>query len=269
MIVDDPAIARFVSENGVDTLFVDLEQHGKQQRQGHLPSWKSRQGPEDVSKIRAAAPNADLLVRVNPIHDGSDREIAEVIARGADKVMLPMFRTLSELERFFGLVDGKAQAFPLFETSAALELAPATAEMFPLSIAHIGMNDLHLDLGSRFMFEPLADGILEAPCAAFRDAGVEFGIGGIARSLEGIVSPEFLLGEHARLGSNGAILSRTFHRNAETLAELLEHTDFAHEVAGLRAIYAEFAQADADTLERNRLHTADRIHDVVRLIRQG
>jgi hypothetical protein len=269
MIVDDPAIARFVATNGVDTLFVDLERHGKQERQGHLPSWKSGQGAEDISKIRNAAPDADLLVRINPWHEGSAEEIADAIGRGADKIMLPMFRTIGELESFFKAVGDKAQPVPLFETAASLEIAREACGRLPMSLVHIGMNDLHLDLGNRFMFEPLADGVLEEPCAAFRAAGIEFGVGGLARVREGIVGPEFLLGEHARLGSTGAILSRTFHRNAETLEELVASTDFAAEVALLRATFHDFSMADAAALERNRLQTSDHIRDVARLVRQA
>ncbi|MFN2099288.1 aldolase/citrate lyase family protein [Altererythrobacter sp. MF3-039] len=266
MIVDDPQIARFVSVRGVDTLFVDLEQHGKLERQGHVASWKSSHTMEDVTAVREAAPDCDLLVRINPIHDSSKLEINEVISRGANKIMLPMFREFDEVAQFLDLIADRATAVPLFETSASLLLADRIARETSVRLAHFGMNDLHLELGSTFMFEPLCDGILEQPCSALRSKGVSFGIGGLARAREGIVSPDYLLGEHVRLGSNGAILSRTFHRGAQTLDELKRAVDFEAEVERLREIFRQFTQADRPALEANRLQTCDRIRDVANLI---
>jgi 2-keto-3-deoxy-L-rhamnonate aldolase RhmA len=267
MIVDDPGIARHVSRNGVARLFVDLEHIGKDARQKNLDTWKSRQIPADVTKIREAAPDAHLLVRINPLHEGTAAELDDVLARGADSIMLPMFRSLEELARFFDLLNGRAEALPLVETAAALNCIPRIVNELPVTGLHIGLNDLHLDLGLDFMFQPLGDGLLEEAAAALRTSEVRFGIGGIARAREGIVSPEFLLGEHVRLGSTGAILSRTFHRGAKTVEELCEQVDFALELAKLQSIYTRFRRADAASLERNRIETADRINDVVRLVK--
>lgn len=268
MIVNDPEIAGHVCAVEGISAFVDLERMGKAERQGHLDSWKSGQGPEDVTRIRKAVPEARLIVRINPLHAGSKAEIDDAVARGADCIMLPMFRTTGELAQFYEMLAGRAEALPLFETAASVKAIPEMVGRLPLDQLHIGLNDLHLDLGQDFIFQPLAEGVLEEPAAALREAGVKFGIGGLARSREGIVSPEFLLGEHVRLGSTGAILSRTFHRGAGTVNELSDAMDFAVEVEKLRAIYAGFLAMDAAGLEENRLATADRVRDVVHLIRR-
>lgn len=266
MVVEEPGIARFASDCGVDRLFVDLEHLGKHERQKHLPSWKSRSTLTDVIAVRDAAPDAHLLVRVNPIHENSKSEIDEVVAAGADSIMLPMFHRLSELETFHEVIAGRAIAVPLFETVASLDLMSDIVQRGLLDEAHIGLNDLHIDRGDVFMFQPLVEGVLEEPCRLLREAGVAFGIGGLARAGEGIVSPEYLLGEHARLGSTAAILSRTFHRSATSVEELRDNMDFPEEVAKLRAIYDQFDQASEAELADNQLKTADRVHDVVRLI---
>ena len=197
-------------------------------------------------------PEGHVLVRINPLHEGTKAELDEVIGRGADSVMLPMFRTADELARFFDLLNGRAEALPLVETNDALQEIPNMIEKLPLTGLHIGLNDLHLDLGLDFMFQPLADGRLEDPCSALCDSGIPFGIGGIARAREGIVSPDYLLGEHVRLGSTAVILSRTFHREAKSLAEMHRTMDFPKEVAKLRAIYADFQKKDSTGIERNR-----------------
>ena len=268
MIVNDPEIAHFVGKNGVDRLFVDLEHMGKDVRQKNLNTWKSKQTLEDVSKIRVAAPDTHLLVRVNPLHSGTKFEIDESITRGADSIMLPMFKTINELEYFFDILGGRVEALPLFETNDALRALPEIVEKLPLTGAHIGLNDLHLDMGLDFMFEPIANGALEEPCRALKQKGIPFGIGGIARAGEGIVSPDFLLGEHVRLGSSAVILSRTFHRQAESLDELQKNIAFASEIDKLRGIYSNFQSKSVDALEHNRIATYHRINDVVSLLQR-
>ena len=55
MIVEQPDIAHYVSKNGVDRLFVDLEHIGKDVRQKNKDTWKSQQTVDDVSKIRSSS----------------------------------------------------------------------------------------------------------------------------------------------------------------------------------------------------------------------
>lgn len=268
LVVNDRAIARFVCGFAGINPFVDLEEMGKQERQGHLSSWKSKQTLPDVTVIREAVPTSHLVVRINPLHDGTGREVDEVIARGADSVMLPMFHDGDTLCRFMDILGDRAMALPLFETAASVAAIPEIVAKTGLRQLHIGLNDLHLDLGCDFLFEPLASGYLESPCAALRAKGVRFGIGGVARAGEGLISPEVLLGEHVRLGSIGAILSQTFHRNVQTLAEMQDGMDFASELAKLRSIYSGYLTAGPETLEMNRVDTAQRVASVVRSVRE-
>ena len=190
------------------------------------------------------------------------------VTRGADSIMLPMFRTTDELARFFDILGGRVEALPLFETNDALRAMPEIVDKLPLTNVHIGLNDLHLDMGLDFIFEPIANGMLEAPCEVLREHDITFGIGGIARSREGIVSPDYLIGEHVRLGSSAAIISRTFHRKAQSLPELQANMNFPNELAKLRDIYAAFKLQSADALEQNRKETCNRINDVRALLRK-
>lgn len=268
MILNDPDIARFVCSFKNVEPFVDLEVLGKADRQGHLPSWKSKHVIEDVSRIREAVPSSHLIVRVNSLHKDSESEITEVIARGADSIMLPMFHSQEVLAHFLDLLKDEANPLPLFETSASVSAIPEIIQTLNIKRLHIGLNDLHLDLKKDFLFQPLAEGYLEAPARALRDSDIEFGIGGIARAREGIVSPEYLLGEHVRLGSAATILSQTFHRNAASVYMLQEEMNFAAELERLRAIYSKFKLANPKELEKNRIETQNRIRDVVNLLHE-
>jgi hypothetical protein len=117
---------------------------------------------------------------------------------------------------------------------------------------HIGLNDLHIEMGHRFMFEPLVSGHVEQMTEILRSTGMPFGIGGLARVGEGLLPAELLLAEHVRLGSTGAILSRTFHRRAKTIEEIQVHMDFKQEIQRLRLAYQNHLKCDPHQIELHR-----------------
>lgn len=253
MIVDDPTIAGFISKHGVHRLFVDLEIMGKHERQGHLDTVQSVQTVDTVSRIRAGATDGHLMVRINPFHDGTASEIDEVIARGADSVMLPMFHDYDTLAAFLDVLNDRIEAVPLFETVGSIAALPTIIERLPVSTLHFGLNDLSLERGDKMIFSPLANDVLEDASQALKTKGIPFGMGGIARASEGNIPPEMLLGEHVRLGSSAAILSRSFHRQAKTLEELNDIMDFEAEIAKLLRIYETFKAGPKEHLEANKI----------------
>ncbi len=90
-ITNEPKTARIVEQSGVDRIFIDLEVRGKAERQGHIDSVKSHHTLDDINRTKEALSQAELLVRVNALHEQSRQEIDEVVSRGADIVMLPMW----------------------------------------------------------------------------------------------------------------------------------------------------------------------------------
>jgi 2-keto-3-deoxy-L-rhamnonate aldolase RhmA len=260
-ITNSAELAEFASQNGADRIFVDLEILGKVQRQGHLNTVISRHSLADVAAVRAVVPVGRLLVRINPINRASPREINEVIEAGADIIMLPMFRTPREVEQFVAAVDGRARISLLVETVDAMKALHECVAVPGVDEVHIGLNDLHLELGKRFMFEPLADGLVDRMARVLHDASIPFGIGGVARIGEGQLPAERILAEHARLGSTAAILSRTFHRQAATVRAIRAEMDFGAEVAKLRVAYEGHLNATQEQLLREQ-------REVVGIIRQ-
>jgi len=252
MIVNDPGTANYVVENGVNRIFIDLEKLGKFERQGHRDTWLSRHTVDDIVRVREAIGTRSLLVRLNPWNPCSQSEVDAAIVAGADFLMLPMFKTAREVEDFCRAVDGRIPVIPLAETKEAMEILPQVARLSGVSEIYIGLNDLHLSLGMRFMFEPLANGMLDRAAAQLREIDIPFGFGGLARVGEGQLPAEMVIAEHVRLGSSRAILSRTFHRQALSLETLIAEMDFPKEVALLRKAYADAISADVDTLESNR-----------------
>ena len=174
-ITNDEKVAKIAEYSGVDWIFIDLEINGKDKRQGHLDTVISRHNIEDVKKIKNVLTRAKLLVRVNPIYENSRNEIDRVINDGADIVMLPYFKTKSEVKTFIECVDGRAKTCLLCETAEAVENIDEILELENIDFIHIGLNDLHLSYKMTFMFELLADGTVEMLCNKFKEQGIQYG----------------------------------------------------------------------------------------------
>lgn len=224
-ITNRPEVARIAERSGVDRIFVDMEYIGKKERQGELDSVKNHHTVEDVRRIREAITRAELLVRVNPIHEASadypssEEEIRAVMEAGTDIVMLPFFKTTAEVQRFLKAVGGRCRTMLLLETPEAVEALDEILTIKGIDEIHIGINDLSLGYGKRFLFELLTDGTVERLCRRLQAAGMFYGFGGIASLGRGLVPAEMIIREHYWLGSHMAILSRSFC-NVDKFAEL-------------------------------------------------
>jgi hypothetical protein len=253
-ITNDPAFARRCDALGGFRLFVDLERLGKAERQAGRNTFISAHQLADVGRVRAVLRQSPLMVRVNPLHEGTRAEVDAVLAEGADLLMLPMFTGAQDLEAFSEIVAARAPIVPLVETPSALHSVEDWAGTPGLREIFIGLNDLHIALGCRFMFEPLADGSVEKVARVARGRGLPFGFGGIARLDEGILPGRDVLAEHLRLGSSAVILSRTFHRASEM--------DFEREIAALREAERELAQRTQEQVRSDAQRIAARIRSV-------
>lgn len=246
-------IARHAEVAGVDRIFIDTEVDGKAERQGHVDTHKAAHSLDDVPAVADVLTSAELMVRLNPPSDRTAAEIDAAIARGAQRLMLPMFHDATEVRAFVAAVGGRVPVTLLVETPAALTRLPV---LLPLLNAgdgiHFGLNDLRLGMELDFLFEPLAAGLLDEPARQCRDAGVPFGFGGVGRVGHGELPAEWIIGEHVRLGSEWVILSRAFHGGAQSVAELEARLDLCAELARLHAVEAEFREGGAAVLAANR-----------------
>ena len=214
-ITNVPHLARIAFTAGVQRIFVDWEINGKKERQGHLDTVISNHSYDDAVQIRAAVPDAELMIRLNPFHNDTAGEVEQALTAGADLIMLPMFHTVEEVSEVCQMVNGRAGVVPLLETPPSIKISDNLANLDGVYELYVGLNDLHLALNMDFMFEPLAKGMLEQVAIAANSANVRFGFGGIARVGEGTIPGEMVLAEHVRLGSSAVILSRTFYRADE------------------------------------------------------
>lgn len=258
-ITNQRQIARIAQAAGVDRIFVDLESYGKQQRQGGMDTVQSSHTVEDVADIRSVVTTSQLLVRCNPIHEecqgycGSEAEIEAVVANGADIVMLPYSKTPEEVAFFIERVGGRAKIDLLVETPEAVAAIDEILAIPGIDELHIGINDLSLGYHKKFMFELFADGTVEKLCEKFREAGLPYGVGGIASLGRGLLPAEYLIKEHYRLGSTAAILSRSFC-NANRITDInVIRRIFNSGVKDIRAFERECAHADPVDLMDNKV----------------
>lgn len=252
MITSSPSVARLAEEAGVHRIFVDMEVLGKAERQGHLDTHKVSHTLEDIARVREVLRQAELMVRINPLHEGTEREVDAAISQGAQRLMLPMFRSREDVKYFLAVVGDRVPVTFLVETPQALVRLPAyIKELGAKDQIHIGLNDLSLGLGLDFLFEPVAAGLLDPAAALLHAQGVKWGFGGIARSGGGAVPAEWVLGEHIRLGSEWVILSRAFHGGASSVEELNSHIDLVTELQKLRAHEQTLRRAGEEALIQN------------------
>ena len=250
LITNKPELAKLAYRGGVSRLFVDWEIHNKQERQGHLDTVISQHSYEDAVSIRQAVPDAELLIRLNPFHDGTEKEVEQALAAGADLIMLPMFTELEEISSLCEMVNGRAGVVPLIETAEALEMVESIAEIDGVYELYVGLNDLHRALNMKFMFEPVANGLLDRVAKVAKENKLRFGFGGIARLDEGLVTGKMVLAEHLHLGSSAVILSRTFYRDDENGLQNAGYA-FTTELEKLKKSENELSQRSADQINKD------------------
>ena len=263
-------VAKIADETGVDRIFIDLEYIGKEDRQQGLDSVKSYHTVSDIINIKKVIKNAELVVRVNPMHEktsdfmGSDYEINSVIDAGADLIMLPMYRSMDEVEKFLKIVNGRAKTQLLAETPEACGIMKETVKIPEVDEIHIGLNDLHLAYHKKFMFELLADGTVDKICNDIKNSQKPFGFGGIARIGYGILPAEYIIKEHYRIGSTRAILSRSFC-NADKVKNAYEIKDiFEKEILKIRNTEKAVLNLSETEFEKNRLEVIRLTKEIVK-----
>ncbi len=262
-ITNNPVTAKIAQEAGVDRIWIDMEYIGKEERQGGMDTVKSHHTVDDIKLLRPIVTDSELLVRVNPLHEAteayvsSEDEIEAVIKAGADVIMLPMFKTAKDAERFVNYVNGRAKVQLLLETAEAAENIDNILDVDGVDEIHIGLNDLHLAYNQTFMFELLCDGKVASLCEKMRMKGIKYGFGGIARVGYGMLPAEYIIAEHYHLGSTAAILSRGFC-DANIVSDPLEIENiFIEGVKNIRLKEKEVS-----------LYTEEQYNDNLRIIRE-
>lgn len=268
-ITNNLDVALIAERYGVDRVWVDLETLGKDRRQKDLDTVKSHHTVDDIAIIKSHITKAEMLVRINTWYEGSEMEIENVIAAGADIIMLPYWKTVDEVKNFVSAVNGRCKTTLLLETKEAVDCLDEVLENGEFDEIHIGLNDLHLSYGMTFMFELLADGTVERLCQRFQSASIPYGFGGIAKLGDGLLPAEKIIMEHYRLGSTRAILSRTFCDNAKI--DGIDEIDsvFKENMRALREYEYSMADITQEEFIKNKAEVIKAVDEIVATIKRS
>ena len=273
-ITNNPITAKIAQKAGVDRIWIDMEYIGKDKRQGGMDTVKNHHTVDDIKMLRPIVNNAELMVRVNPLHEAtadycsSEDEIDQAIKAGADIIMLPMFRTTAEVEQFIKYVNGRAKVQLLVETAEAAANIDSILKIPGIDEIHIGLNDLHLAYHMEFMFELLCGDIIKDLCQKIKDKGIKYGFGGIARVGHGMLPAEYIIAEHYHLGSSAAILSRGFC-DANIVKDPREIENiFIEGVKNIRLKEEEVKQYSEEQYQQNLNIIRDKVCLIVKKLKQ-
>lgn len=276
-ITNNPNVAKIAEEAGVDWIFVDMEFIGKDNRQGGLDTVQNHHTIDDIRTVKNAVSKAKVIVRVNPIHgvqkDGyvdSEHEIDAAVEAGADIIMLPFFHSLQEVSDFVGFVkksnekhNQHVKTCLLLETPEAAILIDEILNVKGIDMIHIGLNDLHLAMGMKFMFQLLTDGIVDQLAKKIQAKGIPFGFGGIAGLSGGALPGSYILKEHYRLGSSMVIIGRSFcNTNVVTNLDEIRRI-FNTGIKEIRLLEAEAQQA-VDYFKNNHASVVEKVDKIVK-----
>ena len=273
-ITNNPITAKIAQKAGVDRIWIDMEYIGKDKRQGGMDTVKNHHTVDDIKMLRPIVNNAELMVRVNPLHEAtadycsSEDEIDQAIKAGADIIMLPMFKTTAEVEQFIKYVNGRAKVQLLVETAEAAANIDSILKIPGIDEMHIGLNDLHLAYHMDFMFELLCGDIIKDLCQKIKDKGIKYGFGGIARVGHGMLPAEYIIAEHYHLGSSAAILSRGFC-DANIVKDPREIENiFIEGVKNIRLKEEEVKQYSEEQYQQNLNIIRDKVCLIVKKLKQ-
>lgn len=261
ILAADPKAAIEAQDAKIDRIFFDLEYINKAERQRGRNTVISNNSIDDIPKVKNVLTTTQLLVRTNPIHAYSEEEVEKAIAYGADILMLPMVLSPCEVEKYVSYIRGRTKVCIMIETAQSLARIDGILNVKGIDEIFIGLNDLHISLGLSFMFEVLSGGLVEYLATKCSKKSIPFGFGGIARIGDGLLPAEKILGEHMRLGSSSAILSRTFK------GEIGDHMEkgmiLEDEVRKVRTYMQNIATWDDMKYEVNREEIVKIVNDII------
>lgn len=202
--------------------FVDTEVLGKAERQKNLGTHLGNHLITDVKVIKDNIKNVEVMVRVNPVNNKTVEEVDLAVYCGADMIMLPMFTTVEEVQFFLKCVNKRTKTCLLFETAPSLARIDSILTLDNIDEAYIGLNDMSISMGLKFLFEVLSGGLVEYMGKKFKEKNIPWGFGGLARLSQGELPAEIILSEHVRLGSTRVILSQAFRNKVDEKVDIIE-----------------------------------------------
>lgn len=237
-------------DGGLREFIVDHESRGKERRQLGADT-EINEAPLAAIEPLARLKGVRVHCRINAWCEDSHDEIERAIGSGASRIYLPMARGRGEVEAFLRAVDSRTETAILIETKAAVDGAEQFGDL-PLNAVFVGLNDLAISRGQKFIFTALRDGSIDRIRAAV--PAIEFGFGGATCIDCGDPIPcRMLLGELAAHRGGFTFMRRSFRRD-------IVGRDIPSELARLQVAWLELLGRTDSKIERDRVE----LHALIR-----
>ncbi len=251
LLTDDPGLAGAADRAGVNRIGIDLEYLGKSERQAGFDTRLEHHDWDDLRRLAAVIRHADLFVRVNPIHPGTEAEIETALELGARVLMLPAFSTAGEVDIFLRAIRRRAYSIVLLEMAPAVVRIREILEVPGIDEVMLGLNDLRLQMGVANHFEVLASPLTDMLAHEVHRKGLPLSIGGVARvgDRRMPVPTDLVHAQYPRLGATGAWIARSFTKSVPP-------ADLSEAILALRKRLSEWDAASPEQLESARAELA-------------
>lgn len=198
---------------GVDTVIVDWELRGKNERQAGADTQINRDTLHDLQRV-CQNTTAKKICRINSYNPTTVNEIESATRAGVDEILLPMVRSVDEVFAVLNQVADRCGVGILIETVDAIKIAKQLAQL-PLSRIYVGLNDLAIARKTPSIFSAILDGTVERLRQEFT---IPFGLAGLTVVDKGYPIPcKLLIGELVRLDCQFSFLRRSFHVDSKNI----------------------------------------------------
>jgi hypothetical protein len=253
LFTNDVSLALQAQRSRVARVLIDLERRGKLERQHGYHLEINNHKLEDIRRMKRFL-RIPVVARINSWHEDSLIEVEDVLRAGADAIMLPMFKSVREVEDFARVIDRRCLSILLLETREAVEEAEEIARI-DCDEVYVGLNDLALSYELSFSYEVLQSGVIDHLRSVF--SSKPFGFGGITIVGGGCPLPtELILKEMARLNCQTAIVRRAFRRD-------VVGRDMNVEVERIQEVFLREKKREKWEVERDRVLVKSKIREIV------
>lgn len=251
LFTTDPTFARRAEQAGVDGVVIDWESKDKATRQQGYDTDTGGDSLADLEAVAASINSMQLLVRVDADPILMPEHVETALAHGATALMLPVAEKVDDVARFLDAVAGRARTIVQIETQALVTRCRDLAKL-DWDTAYIGLNDLMISRGSRWIWQPFIDGTVQRIYDELH--GRRIGFGGVTAIGSGKPLPfSSLLSEMARLGCSMSFLRRTFNRE-------IVGRDMPSEIEAIRALWRAQRRRTLPAIHRDRERFEHWIH---------
>lgn len=207
----NPETLEALIESGIDGIIVDWENKGKSIRQNLYNTQVNEHTSLDLEFV-GKKDVSNLICRINGPDYWSKDEIDNAIDLGAKELLVPMVKSVKDVEFVLNQVNGRVDVGIMIETNEALTIVDQFNNL-PIHRFFVGLNDLSIQRKSKNIFLPLIDGTIDEIRPKISKP---FGIAGLTHPNAGHPIPcSYLIKQMKRYDASFGFLRRSFYKDLD------------------------------------------------------